>query len=243
MKEVNYSVFTDIGDREVNEDTIKVVKINDGYGFIVCDGLGGHGMGDKASSLVTSVFEDCVKKESNKRKTLELFFEKAQQDLLDEQAKAHAETKMKTTAVTLLIDKRKAYIGYIGDSRLYVFANNEVYKRTIDHSVPQMLALAHEIEDSEIRHHPDRNLILRVLGTEWGNEKYEIWKPIPLRKCQAFLLCSDGFWEMIEESYMCEYLKKSNSVNEWLEQMIDHVKRHGAGVKMDNNSAIAVWCN
>ena len=65
--------------------------------------------------------------------------------------------------------------------------------------------------------------------------------PIPLKKCQAFLLCSDGFWELIEEQEMCSLLKNSNSVDEWLQKMIMVVKTNGIGRKMDNNSAIAIW--
>ena len=62
-----------------------------------------------------------------------------------------------------------------------------------------------------------------------------------LEDCQAFLLCSDGFWENITERKMCKFLKKSKNVKEWMELMKKEVAKSGMGDNMDNNSAIAVW--
>jgi hypothetical protein len=41
---------------------------------------------------------------------------------------------------------------------------------------------------------------------------------------------------------MCELLKKSRTVEEWLDSMAAVVKENGRGMEMDNNSAIAIWC-
>ena len=159
-----------------------------------------------------------------------------------EQKRLGAARKMKTTATALVTDGSSAYIGHIGDSRVYVFLRGKVKSRTLDHSIPQMLVLTREIKESDIRNHPDRNILLRVLGVEWSEPMYELKDPIPLKKNQAFLLCSDGFWELIEEKTMCELLKKSSSVSQWLERMTEVVKKNGTGKNMDNNSAIAVLC-
>ena len=56
-----------------------------------------------------------------------------------------------------------------------------------------------------------------------------------------FLLCSDGFWECITERKMVKFLKKSKTVEEWLNMMIKEVDKNGKGTNMDNNSAIAIW--
>jgi serine/threonine protein phosphatase PrpC len=79
------------------------------------------------------------------------------------------------------------------------------------------------------------------LGTDWEKPEFELQKPISLKKCQAFLLCSDGFWELIEEETMSALLSCSSSVDEWLAKMIEEVKRNGQTKNMDNFSAIAVW--
>ncbi len=237
-----YAVFTNAGNRLINEDSVGVFEHGANHCFVLCDGLGGHGMGDVASTLVKDVFGDMFSKTDDMVNFLGQTFVASQDILMVEQKARRASQKMKTTAVALAADEQNAYIGYIGDSRLYVFRKNKVKTRTLDHSIPQMLVLSKEIKESQIRNHPDRNILLRVLGIEWDDPMYELLVPISLKKCQAFLLCSDGFWELIEEKEMCELLKKSSSVEEWLFSMVEVVKKNGVGRNMDNYSAIAIWC-
>ena len=239
---IEYAMYTDQGGREINEDSVGSFQNGDNRCFILCDGLGGHGLGDVASSLAVDTFKNSFFKTDDMVNFLGQTFITAQEKLLSEQKRRNAEKKMKTTVTALVTDDKTAYIGHIGDSRVYVFHRNKVLKRTLDHSIPQMLVISKEIKESEIRNHPDRNILLRVMGIEWEEPMYELMIPIPLKKCQAFLLCSDGFWELIEEKKMCELLKKSRSVKEWLDSMVSIVKTNGIGRSMDNNSAIAVWC-
>ena len=238
---ITASVYTDIGSRKVNEDSVGTAVNAFGQGFFLCDGLGGHGMGDAASSLVVSVMKDQFEKAPAANGFLVTAFQASQDILMAEQKLRGATKKMKTTGTALVTDAKYAYIGHIGDSRVYVFRHNKVWKRTLDHSIPQMLVNSGEIKESEIRHHPDRNVVMRVLGIEWEETMYDLMEPLPLRKCQAFLLCSDGFWELIEERQMEELLRQARSVEEWLQRMAAVVKANGIGINMDNNSAIAVW--
>lgn len=235
---ITYEMFTDKGDREVNEDSIRAV-CNGGEGcFVVCDGLGGHGRGDEASSLVADEIIRCYEKYGNDDDFIRKAFESAQKLLLDEQKKRNASMQMKTTAVVLTVSPSSIRWGYIGDSRLYMFKNARFKERTLDHSVPQMLVLAKDIKEKDMRFHPDRNKLLRVLGSEWGRNPFDISEKIKLKKGQAFLLCTDGFWEFIDEKKMCSVLKKSP--DKWLSQMTEEVKVNGRGNDMDNFSAITV---
>ena len=236
----DYALSTNVGGREINEDAVGAYQNAGNYCFVLCDGLGGHGMGEVASALVRDVFEDMFRKTDDMVNFLGDAFSAAQSILLSEQQRCHAEQKMKTTGTALVIDETHARLGHIGDSRIYWFNHGRIKARTLDHSVPQMLALSHEIKESEIRHHHDRSIVLRVLGTEWEQPQYELMAPIPLRKCDAFLLCTDGFWELLEEKNMIAALKKTSTAKEWLENMLSSVKINGAGIDMDNYSAIAV---
>jgi len=238
---LSFAMLTNAGDRPVNEDAVGCFTNGSNHCFVLCDGLGGHGMGDVASNLVKDVFQDQFLKTDDMVNFLGQTFSAAQEILMMEQVEKHAKRKMKTTAVALVTDEKTAYIGHIGDSRLYVFQKNKVKIRTLDHSIPQMLVLSRDIKESEIRNHPDRNIVLRVMGIDWEEPMYELLAPMQLKKCQAFLLCSDGFWELIDEKDMCTLLKKSNTPQEWLLEMSEIVKKNGIDRNMDNFSAIAVW--
>lgn len=238
---MHYCTITNNGSRPVNEDSIKVVEKDERFCFVLCDGLGGHGMGDVASNLVVNVFENIFMKSTDSKQFMESVFSASQDILIAKQAELNARSKMKTTAVAIATDEKNAYIGHIGDSRAYIFKRNKVKFQTLDHSIPQMLVLTKDIKKKEIRNHPDRNMLMKVMGIEWENQMFELQKPMPLRKCQAFLLCSDGFWELVDEDEMCDTLKQANSVEQWLNMMVSIVEQNGMNRNMDNYSAIAVW--
>ena len=238
---LKHAMFTNVGKRQINEDSIGVFKNGENNCYVLCDGLGGHGMGDIASSLVVEVFKDQFRKTDDMVNFLGQTFSASQDILMAEQIAQNAKQKMKTTGVAVVTDDRNAYIGHIGDSRGYVFYRNKIKTRTLDHSIPQMLVLSKEIKEEQIRNHPDRNTLLRVMGVEWEEKMYDLMSPIPLKKCQAFLLCSDGFWELINEKEMAVQLKKAHCVEEWLDNMVRIVQENGKDKNMDNYSAIAVW--
>lgn len=148
---------------------------------------------------------------------------------------------MKTTVVCLEIKGDMACLLHVGDSRAYLFEKGGFRRRTIDHSVPQMLVQRGDIQEKDIRHHEDRSRLLRVMGTEWDSPKYSIEKDIRIGHKTSFLLCSDGFWEWITEKEMSHLLKKADTPEGWLHSMEQVIRREGMGSNLDNYSAVAVF--
>ena len=207
----------------------------------MADGLGGHGRGEVASSKAIETARDLTQLVGDSNADLlSDIFEEAQKRVMNIQEGTFA-NGMKTTLVALDICRDQIKWAHIGDSRLYYFQNCKLVERTLDHSVPQMLVLAHKLKEKKIRGHEDRNKLLRVIGSPWETKKYDCSEIINKNGFQAFLLCSDGFWELIDEKAMTKTLKKSNSVDEWLDAMVEIVRQNGKCTDMDNNSAIAVW--
>lgn len=240
---VEYATVTEIGGKEKNEDAVRVF-INQPlatYGFVLADGLGGHGNGDVASNFVSDCIGAAIENtDSFGGVFLDQCFDTAQDMLMDEK-ESKGLNSIKTTLVMLLITDGVAQWGHVGDSRLYHFRDGKLIERTFDHSVPQMLVFSGQIKEKEIRHHPDRNLLLRAMGSEWDSPAYEIsQRNMKVNKGDAFLLCSDGFWEWIEEKNMLKILKKDLSAFDALKEMTEEVKRNGAESIMDNYSAILV---
>lgn len=237
---LRYKVYTNIGNREVNEDSVGDIEAERGHMFVVADGLGGHGHGEVASAEAVKTSLNLYAT-GNDTDVIGKTFVLAQKNVMKLQEQDPGLADMKTTMVSLIIENDQATWGHIGDSRLYFFRKGKLKKRTLDHSVPQMLVSMGEIKPEEIRGHDDRNRLLRVIGSPWESRSYEIAESLRLKKGDAFLLCTDGFWELIEEKIMQKLLKEAKSVEEWLVQMIDTVNTNGIGVNMDNNSAIAIW--
>ncbi|MDO4337666.1 MAG: protein phosphatase 2C domain-containing protein [Eubacteriales bacterium] len=238
---ISYAMFSRTGGRERNEDSVLMCEQGFGAAFALADGLGGHGKGDAASSIVTDQAIRIFKKTGNDPDYLSHAFQSAQGRLMQKKEAMGIREEMKSTMVLLQVTGEYARWAHIGDSRLYYFKDFHIIDRTKDHSVPQMLVNAGQITENEIRRHADRNKLLRVLGTPWENSSYDVSEPVALSECQAFLLCTDGFWELIREKEMEKTLKQSRSVAQWLEKMEKIVLKRGAGSDMDNYSAICVY--
>ena len=234
---ITYSTLSSKGGRAVNEDYLDVSIMPDRQGFILCDGLGGHGCGDAASRLVVGKVREALEDS----RSLEESILYAQGELILKQKQENEEASMKTTVTVLAIQGNTARFAHVGDSRVYCFEKARYVLRSQDHSVPQMLVKRGEIREKDIRHHEDRNRLLRVMGVEWENPKYEVSDSISITSRTSFLLCSYGFWELIEERQMCKALKKSRTPEEWLQNMERVVLENGRGTNMDNYSAIAVF--
>jgi serine/threonine protein phosphatase PrpC len=147
---------------------------------------------------------------------------------------------MRTTAVVLVADTSGAVWGHIGDSRLYMLRSGRVVSQTRDHSVPQSLVDAGEITPAEIRFHEDRNRLLRSLGNGGRLRAALLERPMLLNKGDAFLLCSDGFWEYVTETEMEVDFAKARTPDDWLDRMAVRI-RPRAHEARDNCTALAVF--
>ena len=238
---VSYHLISCDGGRENNEDYVGMYQNGQAYCFALADGLGGHGKGEEASRLAVESAIQAFAMDGPGEETLAASFDGAQKAILEGQREDYHARDMKTTLVLLHVGEEKIWWGHIGDSRLYYFRNRKLMARTLDHSVPQMLVAAGQLKEKQIRNHPDRNRLLRVLGVDWDSPRYQLEAPKDRSGQQAFLLCSDGFWELIDEKKMQNCLKKAGSPREWAEMMAEIVEKNGQGKNMDNYSAITVW--
>lgn len=231
--------FSGPGGREYNEDTAYACQLADGLVAIVADGLGSHGGGEIASSVAAAELAKCCQtKPDMQKESIEQYFEQANRAVLDRQTPA---CQMKSTAVLLFCRDNQAAIAHVGDSRGYYFSNGRLAFQTIDHSVSQMAVLRGDITPAQIRFHEDRNRLLRALGGEEAAHAEISLLSSPLCHGDAFLLCSDGFWEYVTEDEMEIDLAKSATPDEWLSYLTARIGSRING-KNDNLSAIAVFC-
>lgn len=240
IRMITYASLSKRGGREYNEDRILCKRYKKDYLFAVADGLGGHGNGDVASETALQAVQNWRKQEDILQSVTDCF-EEAQRQVRDRKQQDSNLRGMMTTMVLLQIRKKQILWGHIGDSRLYYFQDRELISHTLDHSVPQYLVMTGEITEEEIRHHPDRNRLLRSIGLEWERPLFQLGELIEKGGSQQFLLCSDGFWEYIGESEMEDLLKSSRTPKQWLRRMEQIVLKNGQDFDMDNYSAVAVW--
>ncbi len=226
------------GGRSYNEDCARFEVSGSVMVCAVADGLGGHGGGDIASRVVVDTLVDgFMQKPELQTKHIRQLFEKANQQVISKQT---ASLKMKSTVVALFCNQGSMIGGHMGDSRLYRFTGGRRTFQTEDHSVSQMAVISGEIPPEKIRFHEDRNKVLRALGNDL-TIKPDIWESEGRPGVfEAFLLCTDGFWEHVLEDEMEIDLAKSNTPDEWIKYMVERLSKRVSG-KNDNFTALAVF--
>lgn len=234
------ATLTRVGGRTVNEDCASCAERNGAYCVVVCDGLGGHGFGEVASATAVEAVINAFKEYGEAADFVERAVQAAQDAVLKKQDSSMRMHDMRTTLVVLKVENGMARWAHVGDSRLYMFRGRNVIAQTADHSVPGMLVRMGELKLKNIRNHPDRNRVLRVIGDRDMGLKYDISEPTPVKPGDAFLLCTDGYWELIDEKQMTKRLKKASSALEWLTSMADEVEKNGRDRNMDNYTAGAL---
>lgn len=233
--------ISDAGGKKVNEDSCAIFNRPPWWCYVVADGLGGHGAGDVASQAAISAIQSLFKiRFGFDDDCLCSFVNSAQQELLRLQQSNPKYRAMRTTMVLLISDGKQARWAHVGDSRLYMFRNGVVLEHTFDQSVPQALVRAGEITFEQIRFHEDRNRLLQALGSDNPPRIELASNLVSLNKGDAFLLCTDGFWEWVLEEEMERDLKKARTPSHWLELMHKRLLIR-AKPGNDNYSAVGVF--
>ena len=237
MMKISYYAYTNKGGRPNNEDSICCGLQNRRGVFVLADGLGGHSSGEVASGLAAqAIREGCAGAENMDSETLKGQLEEANRLVLEGQ-KVPGREDMKTTAVALALEGDLAFWAHVGDSRLYRFSDGQLVFATRDHSVTYMKYLGGEISYMDVYHDDDRSSLLRVLGKsscqpETGQAE--------LKSGDAFLLCSDGFWEYVYQEEIQADLLKAETPAQWVQLMLlRQIRRTPPG--NDNFSVIAVF--
>lgn len=235
------STVTSPGGRENNEDYAAEWNHNNCFCCAVTDGLGGHRSGEVASKIAAESFCSAMKHaEQIDINTIADGVLNAQKRIIEEENREQSNKGMRTTMAALVSDRKKIYYTYAGDTRIYRFKGGKITFQSSDHSVPQSLADSGIITQEQIRFHEDRNRLLRVLGCpDHYRPAFGEFEP-PFDPEDRFLLCTDGFWEPVDEIMMCSTLKTSKSPEEWLSKMeellLDRLKEGS-----DNYTATAVF--
>jgi len=236
--QVTIASCSEQGGRDYNEDSVRSLEENGLYAVVIADGLGGHGGGELASSKAADTIIELFKDDpQTDTENIRGFFSRANDEVLKLQTQT---AKMKSTGVALFIKNNTVVWGHAGDSRLYHFKDGSLITQTLDHSVSQMAVFTGEITKDEIRHHEDRNRVLKAFG---GNEEIsaEVSKPLTLEPgFHAFLLCTDGYWEYVFETEMEVDLSKSETPDDWINIMSQRLNARAPG-NNDNYSAAAVF--
>ncbi|MEM1348691.1 MAG: Stp1/IreP family PP2C-type Ser/Thr phosphatase [Myxococcota bacterium] len=208
--------------RNHNEDNLCIVAEHNLY--MVADGMGGHAHGEVASKMAVDTIADFFKDTSlDEEVTWPYKMEKGRRY---EENRLSAGVKlanlrihefgvqnpdkkgMGTTVVALFFSGNTAYLGHVGDSRIYRLRQGEFTQITEDHSLLNDYIKMKDLTPEEIENFPHKNVIVRALGMK-ATVQVDVAHEEP-QHGDVYLLCSDGLNGMVPDEVMHQILTEEH---------------------------------
>lgn len=192
---VNQFLCTDTGVvRERNEDDL-LARPDQGV-WAVCDGMGGHDVGDYASQYIVGRLSALrlPDHQGNRMQAIKRCLRQCNRHLVD-YAEANGFEHVGSTAVVLCLQGTRAALAWIGDSRAYRMRDRRLRMISRDHSVAEEMAAigAESVLDCP-------GAITRAVG---ATARIEIdMVCMESRPGDVWLLCSDGVSGVLDAEVM-----------------------------------------
>ncbi|OBA84105.1 hypothetical protein A9W99_06940 [Mycobacterium sp. 1164966.3] len=140
-----------------------------------------------------------------------------------------------STLVALVVSGSRALFAHLGDSRAYLYREQELQRITRDHSLVQELIEAGELAVEDAKDHPGRNIITRHIAM------YPRALPdtaaVELLPGDRILLSSDGLHGVVDESSLAQILGGHPVPEDACAALIDAAKQAGGP---DNITAVVI---
>jgi protein phosphatase len=178
--------------------------------LVVADGMGGHAGGDVASRLAIAALAPLDTPDHGPDEALEDLertVEQARRDLVQASEADPDLSGMGTTVTALLRSGNRLAMAHLGDSRAYLLRDGVLTQVTVDHTFVQHLVDTGRISPDEAEHHPQRNVVMRVLG----DFDVDLTPDMSIREARPGDLCSDGLSGFVPPEQITEVLVESDT--------------------------------
>ncbi len=248
---LRYAGNTHVGmKRSHNEDNLLILQEQNLY--MVADGMGGHASGEVASEMavqtVAEFFEETsadddvtwpYKMEKARRyeeNRLAAGIKLANLRIYETASQNSAQRGMGTTIVAICFSGDSAYLGHVGDSRIYRLRGDEMTQVTEDHSLLNDYIKMKDLTEQEIENFPHKNVIVRALGMK-ETVQVDVRHDEP-EEGDLYMLCSDGLNGMITDEKIREVmLEHRDDLEACCEELIQAANDGGGN---DNVTVVCV---
>ena len=231
-----------LGNRKNNQDRLGVAESHGGVVLILGDGLGGKPGGELAADTLVKSVQHSLRHEimpvDDPEKLLETLIIKAHYAVRSAGQKQNPPIEPGSTAVLCLIQNKKAWWAHVGDSRFYLFRDGLTIYRTQDDSYVEHLYQKGEITLEKRDGHPMRNYVTQCIGLMETEPKVKVSKGIELQINDTLLLCSDGFWEPLDDAQIGANLVDGN-IKETINKLATRAEQNSYP-KSDNTTVLAM---
>jgi serine/threonine protein phosphatase PrpC len=259
MFEIQLARLSDAGQRPYNEDALCTAQHGPVTFVVLADGAGGHRGGAIAAQQVVSDLQAALTARCTAAATattatamqaglppaeLTALVQQAHRRLQAMQQDSRGAGRMHTTVVVLWLHTSRAIAlwSHVGDSRLYRLRYGLIDHVSSDDSLVQRMVQAGLLSSEQAQVHPARHQLLSALGGEDEIEPHTLPAWADMEDGDAFLLCSDGWWEPLGDERITALCRAAVSPQDWLLRMQREIEAQQEP-HQDNYSAVALWVN
>jgi PPM family protein phosphatase len=165
---------------------------------LVADGMGGARGGEIASQIIARLVpKGYFASRKDPPIALKNALESAGREIYRRGQREEGLEGMGATCIVLALKASGAWAAWVGDSRLYLVRDGQIFQMTEDHSMVNEMVRRGLLTREEAFSHKDRNVVTRALGSH-AHVEIEVWEqPFPVRVGDRFLLCSDGLHDLM----------------------------------------------
>lgn len=222
----DYAALSDIGKiRQSNQDS--------GYAgpnlLVLADGMGGPAGGDIASSIAIDHLRSLDTEADTPEEALESLQEaiaQAHQELCERSTQDPALAGLGTTCIAIRRSQNAITMTHIGDSRAYRLRGGELRQMTNDHSFVQYLVDTGQLTPEQAENHPQRSVLLRVLGDSQEDVNLDESQP-DFTVGDRWLLCSDGLCGFVSGQTIGKMLYRSETPQQACETLVELALKAG----------------
>jgi len=225
------------GDRPENQDRFAILEEEECCLLVLGDGLGGHPRGEVAAQILV---DTCQRMWKEARKPLinpSYFLQQCALDahraIVDFGIRQDPPVSPCTTAVLALLQEGRCHWSHAGDSRFYLVRDEKIHLVSRDHVV------ANATGDDIFGATTSPDAITRCLGGAAQGAIPAMGAPVPLHEGDVVLLCSDGFWNQLDEEQMLTVLHNTLPLSSALENLGKTAWENSFG-QSDNITAVGV---
>lgn len=218
--------------RDNNEDYY-IVDANLGL-YLVADGMGGARAGEHASRMAGTAVADYIRNagKSGPEVLLESIAEANR--LVLRAAEGDPEFHgMGTTLTVALHVGDELLLASVGDSRAYLYRNDELEAITDDQTWVNEVGRKLGIREEQLKVHPMRHVLTMAIGVSDALRIHSY--AVPLKEGYQFLLSSDGLHGVLDRGTISEILRETGTLEGKCHALVESARRAGGP---DNITAV-----
>lgn len=204
--------------------------------YIVADGMGGYKGGEMASRIAVSTAVDELKeKDVITEEVADRLIERIKERMKEAVQENYTLRDMGSTLICALSQGKDFSCMHIGDSRAYHIDGKRIHQLTEDHTLVNILYNSGVLEKEELRHHPKRNVLMKVISLQ-GESQSDVFR-FRLEEGEYLLLCSDGLTDQLTNQEILEVFNQLSDPEELGKELVKRALETGG---RDNIAVVVV---